>query len=343
MQHLPPGPADATHAPSLDVDVGLEQIAQAKALIEGRVLRTPMVLSPSLSERMGVEVYLKLECHQTTGSFKLRGATHAILKLDPVARSRGVVTASTGNHGRALAYAAQALGVPVVVCMSHLVPENKVHAIRHMGAEVCITGHSQDDAQVEALRLVQSRGLTFIPAFDHLDVVLGQATLGLEMIEQLPEMGTVVVPLSGGGLFSGVALGCKLVNPEVQAIGVSMEAGCAMHSSLRAGHPVDVEEVPTLADSLGGGIGLDNRHTFRLLQALANRTLLVNEDAIALGIRHAYMEEREVLEGAGAVGISAVLSGQLTRPTNGRPIVLLLSGRNIDMRLHQQLVCKLSA
>lgn len=291
---------------------------------------------------MGVEVFLKLECHQTTGSFKLRGATHAILKLDQMARSKGVVTASTGNHGRALAHAARALGVPVVVCMSDLVPDNKVKAIRQMDAEVCITGHSQDDAQVEALHLVHSRGLTFIPAFDHLDVILGQATLGLEIIEQLPEVGTVVVPLSGGGLFSGVALGCKLVNPDVQAIGVSMEAGCAMHSSLQAGHPVDVEEVPTLADSLGGGIGLHNRHTFRLVQTLAHRTLLVNEDAIAQGIRHAYLEEREVLEGAGAVGISAVLSGQLPKPADGRPIVLLLSGRNIDMCLHQQLVCKAS-
>ena len=321
------------------LQLSLDEVRWARGLISDRVLRTPLVRSESLSRLADVDVYLKLESHQTTGSFKLRGASLAILTLDSVVRRRGVVTASTGNHGRALAHAARSLGVSAVVCMSSLVPDNKVRAIRELGAEICISGHSQDDAQAQARHLAHTQGMSYIPPFDHLDVVLGQATLGLEICEQLPGVGTLVIPLSGGGLFSGVALAAKQCDPSLRTIGVSMQVGCAMHTSLKAGQPVDVEELPTLADSLGGGIGLDNRHTFALVRALADETVLVNEADIARGLVHAYMEEREVVEGAGAVGIAALLAGQIRPDMQRRPIVLVLSGRNIDMDLHRKLIC----
>ena len=319
--------------------VKLADITHAQEQIRGWVVRTPLVHSPSLSAKLGVPVHLKLECHQTTGSFKLRGVSNALVHLGRAGLRRGVVTASTGNHGRALAYAARARGAQAVVCMSALVPHNKVEAIRALGAQVHIEGCSQDDAQARARNLSSEQDLVLIPPFDHPHVIAGQGTIGLEILEQLPATRSVLVPLSGGGLFSGIGIALKAANPKIQMIGVTMEAGCAMVTSLRAGRPVAVEEVPTLADSLGGGIGLDNRYSFALLQSLADGTVLVDEASIAQAVRHAYREEGEVVEGAAAVGIAALLSGRADIANLPGPIVVVLSGRNIDVGLHQQLIC----
>lgn len=228
----------------------LQDIYLARQRIESQVRRTPMEHSPSLSRLMGVEVYLKLEALQITGSFKLRGASNAVAQLSSEQKARGVVTASTGNHGRALAHAASQQGVKAMVCLSNLVPANKVQAIRDLGAEVCIVGQSQDDAQREAERIAREQGATFLPPFDHPAIIAGQGTLGLEILEQQPEVAQVLVPLSGGGLFAGVALALKSANPAIQVHGISMARGAAMHASLAAGQPVDIEELPTLADSL---------------------------------------------------------------------------------------------
>lgn len=310
-------------------------IYRARAAIAGAVRRTPLAASPSLSAIAGAPVYLKLEHHQITGAFKLRGATNAMAQLDEAQRRNGVVGASTGNHGRALAHAAKQAGIRCVVCMSRLVPRNKVEAIEALGAQIRIVGDSQDDAQAEVERLVAAEGMTMLPPFDHPDVIAGQGTLGLEIVEDLPEVETVLVPLSGGGLIGGIALAMKTVNPRVRVVGVTMERGAAMHASLKAGRPVAVKEVPTLADSLGGGIGLNNRYTFALVRDLVDEVLLISEAQIAAGIRHAYREEREVIEGAAAVGISA-LKSRLLKDTG--VTVAVLSGGNIDMNTHADIV-----
>ncbi len=310
----------------------LADIEDAARRIEGRVLRTPFVLSASLSERCGVPVGLKLEHHQTTGSFKLRGATNAVLSLSADQRARGVVAASTGNHGRALAHAAKAEGSRATICMSRLVPENKVSEIRRLGADVRIVGRSQDEAQLEVDRLVAEEGLVMVPPFDDAAVVAGQGTLGLEIVAAMPDVATVLVPLSGGGLAAGVAAAVKGRAPKARVIGLTMQRGAAMKASLDAGRPVAVEEVESLADSLGGGIGLDNAVTFDMCRALLDDVLLLSEAEIAAGMRHAYAAEREVIEGAGAVGIAALLSGRLGRLEG--PVALLLSGRNVDMSQH---------
>ena len=312
--------------------VTLAEIEQAARRIKGRVLETPFVLSAALTERCGVPVGLKLEHHQTTGSFKLRGATNAVLSLSPEARARGVVAASTGNHGRALAHAAKAEGAIATICMSRLVPENKVSEIRRLGANVRIVGRSQDEAQVEVDRLVAEDGLVMVPPFDHPAVVAGQGTLGLEIVAAMPDVATVLVPLSGGGLAAGVAAAVKGRLPKTRVIGLTMERGAAMKASLDAGHPVEVEEVESLADSLGGGIGLANDVTFQMCRALLDDVILLSEAEIAAGMRHAYREEREVVEGAGAVGIAALLSGRLGRLDG--PVAVILSGRNVDMGQH---------
>ncbi|MQW88737.1 hydroxyectoine utilization dehydratase EutB [Sinorhizobium saheli] len=316
--------------------ISQDLIEQARERIASHVLRTPLTRSTSLSERIGAQVSLKLEHRQLTGSFKLRGATNAVLQLSRLERDRGVIAASTGNHGRALSHAARAVGSCATICMSRLVPENKVSEIRRLGATIRIVGSSQDDAQEEVERLVAEDGLSMIPPFDHPHVIAGQGTVGLEIVEEVPEVATVLVPLSGGGLAAGVAAAVKAMRPEAKVIGVTMDRGAAMKASIDAGHPVQVKEYRSLADSLGGGIGLGNGWTFRMCKALLDDIVLVNEGAIAAGIRHAYEHERELVEGAGAVGIAALLSGKLAHPKG--PVAVILSGQNIDMTLHRKII-----
>lgn len=319
-----------------NLPVTVADIEQAARRIKGRVLNTPFVLSASLCERFGVPVGLKLEHHQTTGSFKLRGATNAVISLTSEERARGVVAASTGNHGRALAHAAKAAGSVATICVSKLVPNNKVSDIRRLGANVLIVGKSQDEAQLEVERLVAEEGLVMVPPFDNRTVVAGQGTLGLEIVEAMPDVATVFVPLSGGGLAAGVAAAVKGRSPKTRVIGLTMERGAAMKASLNAGRPVQVEEVASLADSLGGGIGLDNAVTFEMCRALLDDVILLSEAEIAAGMRHAYSQEREVIEGAGAVGIAALLSRRFGRLEG--PVAVILSGRNVDMDLHRRVI-----
>lgn len=315
--------------------VGLGEIEEARARIAGMVRATPVEASPSLTEMAEVPVWLKLEHQQATGSFKLRGASNAVARLDAAARARGVVAASTGNHGRALAHAARAAGARAVICMSALVPGNKVEAIEALGAEVRIVGRSQDDAQGEVDRLVAEAGMVMIPPFDHADVIAGQGTLGLEMIEAVPDLDTMVVQLSGGGLIAGIAAAVKARKPGLRVVGVSMARGAAMQASLAAGRPVQVAEEPTLADSLGGGIGLENRYTFPMVRDLVDEVVLLSEPEIAAGIRHCYWRERQVVEGSGGAGVAALIAGRVA--ARG-PVMLILSGGNIDISLHQRVV-----
>lgn len=302
--------------------VTLSDIRAAEARIAGRIRRTPVLADPRLPG-----VWMKQDYRQDTGAFKLRGATNAVLSLPPEALAQGVVTASTGNHGRALAHAARAAGARAVVCLSHLVPTNKVEAVRALGAEVRITGQSQDAAMIEVARAVAAEGLTEVPPFDHPAVVAGQGTLGLELLADLAtDLATVLVPLSGGGLAAGVAAAVKALAPRAQVIGISMDRGAAMAASLRAGHPVAVTEEPTLADSLGGGIGFGNRVTLAMCRALLDDVILVAEDEIAAAMRHIHAVTGDAVEGAAAVGHAAILSGRLR--LNG-PAVCILSGANV--------------
>lgn len=313
----------------------LEDVYAARARIDTVVRRTPLRPSATLSELAGGPVWLKCEHHQETGAFKLRGAANAVARLAP--GTAGVTTASTGNHGRALAHAARQRGLPAVICISRLVPPNKRAAIEALGAEARVVGASQDEAFEEARRLEREEGFALIPPFDHADIIAGQGTLGLEILDQLPETAAIAIPLSGGGLLAGVALAARALRPEVRIIGVSMERGAAMAASLQAGHPVEVEEQETLADSLGGGIGRDNRFTFSMCRALIDEVILLSEEEIAAGMRHLARTEGEVVEGAAAVGAGAILAGKLTA-LPARPLVLLLSGGNVDPRQHATLL-----
>jgi len=312
----------------MTLPLSLADILAARRTIAGTAVRTPLVPSA-----LSPDLLLKLELTQPTGAFKLRGAANAVARLP--AGTPGVTCCSTGNHGRAVAFAARARGLRAVVCMSTLVPEAKLAAIRALGAEARITGRSQDEAGLESARLAAKEGLAEIPPFDDAFVIAGQGTVGLELVEDRPDLACVLVPLSGGGLAAGVALAVKAASPATKVVGVSMDRGAAMHAALQAGRPVPVEEVPSLADSLGGGLGPANRLTFALCRSLLDDVLLVTEAEIYRAMQAHYWQDRLVTEGAAATPLAAILAGRF-RPQG--PTALILSGRNTDMATFTRVV-----
>lgn len=305
----------------------LRHVYEARERIVDIAARTPLISSPWLSDQTGAAVYLKLENVQPTGAFKIRGAANKLQTLTKEERELGVITLSSGNHGRAVAYVARELGISAVVCMSKRVPTNKVDAIRRLGAEVVRHGETYDGAQRHAMDLRRERELTMIPPFDDPHVIAGQGTIGLELLEDFHELDTVVVPLSGGGLLSGVALALKSADPSIRTVGVSMERAPVMVHSLRAGRPIEMEEEDTLADALVGGIGADNRFTFRMIREYVDETVLVSEDEIARAMSFALERHHQVVEGGGAVAMAALQSGRLE--TSGRHVVAVVSGGNV--------------
>lgn len=302
-------------------------IEAARRRIEGVAVRTPLMPSVPLSDRTGTEVYLKLETTQPSGAFKLRGAASKILSLSEERRSLGVVTASTGNHGRGVAYVARRLGIPATVCVSEGVPPGKLAALRDLGAAVEVVGASQTEAMQRAFQIAED-GPTFIHPFDDPEVIAGQGTIAAEIAEDLPDVSTVLVPLSGGGLLAGIAEGLRQFAGGAKAVGVSMARAPVMVMSLEAGRPVDAPEEETLADSLRGGIELDNRHTFNMVRELVSRLVLVEEEEIWDAMRFLFEQHRLVAEGAAAVGVAALLHGKLDQP--GGPVVAVISGGNAE-------------
>lgn len=316
-------------------DPTMRDVYLAQKRIASVVRRTPLIASPPLAARAGASVYLKLENLQETGSFKLRGAANKLLSLSAQEQQRGVIAVSTGNHGRAVSYVARRLGLDAVICLSELVPSNKVLALQRLGAEVVVHGQSYDEAMARASELQKERGLTWVDPFDDFFVIAGQGTIALDLLRDLPEIDTAIVPLSGGGLISGIALALKTANPGIRIIGVSMDRAAVMYHSLRAGAPIEMQEEPTIADALAGGIYLDNRHTFRLVQEFVDETLLVSEEEIAAAMAFALEQHHLVVEGGGAVGIAALLHRQVTV---GRNVVVIISGSNVNVSLLAKII-----
>lgn len=305
----------------------IDDIRQAAKRIEGVASRTPMVPSFGLSRVRAAQVRLKLETTQPTRAFKVRGAANVISSHDDIDPELGVVAYSTGNHGRAVAYVASTLGLPATVCMSHNTTADKQNSLRAMGASVRLVGDSQDDAAELAHSLEEQGALLVDPINDPLTTA-GQGTIGLEIVEDWPEVDTVVVPVSGGALMAGIAQAVKNLSPDTRLVGVSMNRGAAMHESLEAGEPVVVPEVESLADSLQGGITLDNDHSFEMVRDLVDELVLVTEEEIGLAMAEAVIEERLVLEGAGAAPIAALISRD--RSSFGERVALVATGAMVD-------------
>ncbi|QJQ95800.1 MULTISPECIES: hydroxyectoine utilization dehydratase EutB [Halomonadaceae] len=318
--------------------VTLAAIFEARKRIAGQVRRTPLVRSQALSARFEGEVFLKLETLQPTGAFKLRGATNMIAALiqrpefDKLVR--GVTTASTGNHGRAVAFAAARLGVPATICLSNLVPRNKVAAIEALGATVKLVGRSQDEAFGEVERLVREQGMISIPPFDDALIAAGQGTIGLELLEDEPDLDQVIVALSGGGLLGGIGAALKAIRPQTRITGVSLTQGAAMWESLCTGSPVEVEEVESLGDSLGGGIGLANRCSLALVREMMDDHHQVSERAIACAMVDILEHEKLLVEGAAAVGLAALVEHAID--IRGQKVALILSGNGVSLETFDQ-------
>ena len=303
------------------------EIENASNRIAPHVLRTPLICSHSLSKMLGINLILKPEFLQETGSFKIRGATNAMLSLPEIKQKFGVVTASSGNHGPALAFASTKLGIKSVICLSKLVPKNKIENVRANGGSLHVKGDDYDACLEACMDLVKNEGLNLIHPFDDPSVVAGAGTIGLELIEDTDrDVDCILVPLSGGGLLAGIATAVKTLAPKVRVIGVSMEKGASMFKSIQAGRPVNVKEMKTIADALGGNIGLNNKWTFETIQYLVDDIVVVSDEIIKKAMTTVFYSLGFTLEGAGAVGIAALMSGAVK--TRGKA-ACILSGRNI--------------
>ena len=314
--------------------LNLDDFKKAHKSISPYINYTPLIHSLALSKNL--EVYLKLECLQVTGSFKLRGATNKLLNLTNEQKNKGVIAVSTGNHGKGVAHAAKQIGIKSTIFMSSMVPEHRKKAIESLGAKVEIIGNNSDEADLYAREFAKKNNITLVHPFDDLDVIAGQGTVGLEMLEVMPDIDSVIIPTSGGGLIGGIALAIKLQKPNVKIIATSMKRGPSMYESLKAGKPVDVKEEETLADCLGGSIGLENQYTFGICKDVIDDFILIDEPKIAEGIKFNFEKHKLVTEGAAATSIMAV-KDQLSSHF-GKNTICLLCGGNIDSELFGKII-----
>ncbi|MCH7858032.1 MAG: pyridoxal-phosphate dependent enzyme [Gemmatimonadetes bacterium] len=304
----------------------LEHLQEAQARISGSLHRTPVVSSRTLSERVGRPVFLKCENLQKTGSFKVRGALNLILELDDVARGPGVVTISAGNHAQAVAWSAARAGISATVVMPANASPTKVRASEEYGAEVILQGTIFEAFDL-ALEVAQDRGLTFLHAFDDPLIIAGQGTVGLEILEDVPDVATVVAPVGGGGLISGVALAVASLAPGARVFGVEPHGACAMRKSLDKGEAVHLESIDTIADGLGAPMA--GELTFEVVRHHVEDVVLVSDDEIREAMAFVLERAKLLVEPAGAAGVAALLAGRI--PLADGPVVAVLSGGNVDL------------
>lgn len=311
----------------MSLPVGLPQIEAAAERISGSVLRTPTLLSRALSERTGSTVYLKFENLQHTGAYKERGALNKLLLMDELTRKRGVIAASAGNHSQALAYHARRLGVPAVIVMPESTPIVKVSQTESHGAEVVLHGQIFDEAYAEAMRLCESRGLTFVHPFDDLEVIAGQGTVALELLEDAPDLETLFVPIGGGGLISGVGTAAKAIKPGIEIVGVQAELYPSMYAKFSR------QTLPCAGDTIAEGIAVKSPGMFTagIINHIVDDIILVAERDIEHSIGLLARIQKTVVEGAAAVGLAALLADP--ERWRGRTVGLILSGGNIDTHL----------
>lgn len=305
--------------------VTLDDIRRAAKRLAGVVQPTPVELSRAVSGMVGMRTLLKCEHLQRTGSFKIRGAYNRIAQLSTEERAAGVVCSSAGNHAQGVALSASLAGVPATVFMPVGVPLPKLEATRGYGATVVLTGDTYDEAHAAAEAWTAKHGATFVHPFDHLDVIAGQGTIGLELLEQVPDLGTVVVPIGGGGLVSGIAAAVKSLRPAVRVVGVQAAGAAAFRASLAAGRPVTLDELSTFAD----GIAVKTPGTLTLehVAAYVDEIVTVTDEAIARAVLVLVERAKQVVEPAGAAGLAALLDGGATFV---EPVVPLLCGGNVD-------------
>ncbi len=302
----------------------------ARSRIGHLIRETPLEFSPFLSDMCGGEVWLKLENQQLNGSFKARGALNKILQLSDEERSRGIVTASSGNHAQGVGYAARMLGIKATIVVPGNTPNVKIEAIRRYGVELVIHGEEYMDAERLAREMEKERGMTFVSPYNDLEVIAGQGTIGLEMMGANPDLETVLVPVGGGGLISGVGCAVKGINNDVKVVGVQSVASPVMCESIRRERIVEMELEDSVAEALHGGIE-EGSVTFEMCQKYVDDFIIVQEETIVKAIAELLLQQHQVVEGAGAVGVAAIMENP--KRFRGQKTGVVISGANIDEEL----------
>ena len=312
----------------------LDKIYHAAYVLKPVARKTDVIYAAKLSQ--GYDLYLKTENLQLTGSFKLRGAYYKISQLNEEQRKAGIIACSAGNHAQGVALAASRMGIKAIVCMPDGAPISKVEATKALGAEVCLVKGAYDDAYNYACQLQQETGMTFIHPFNDEEVIAGQGTIGLEILDQLPDVDAVVCSIGGGGLISGVACAIKSLNPKVKVYGVQAENAPSMKRSLEAGEAITLDSVRTFADGIAvkhpGDITLD------MVRKYVDEVVTVSEDEIAAAILALMEKQKLVAEGAGAVTVAAAIFGKL--PIAGKKVCCLISGGNIDVNILSRVITR---
>jgi threonine dehydratase len=319
-----------TKMPQIDMEnhrLALSDVKEAQARISGAVVRTPILYSQTLSKISGAEIYLKFENLQFTAAYKERGALNFLLQMPEELRREGVIAASAGNHSQGLSYHGTRLGVPVTIVMPTSTPAVKVEHTKANGGNVILHGEKFDDANDYARTLEKERSLTFVPPFDHPWIAAGQGTVALEMLEDIPDLEHLVVPIGGGGLFTGMGVAAKGINPDIQLTGVQAELYPSMYARLNN------KDLPCMGDTLAEGIAVKNpgEYTARHIADLADNMLLVDEAILEKSVSLLLQIEKSVVEGAGAAGLAAILRNP--ELFKGQKVGVVLCGGNIDTRL----------
>lgn len=323
---------NTTHGTTAPLEIN--EIFNAAKVLKRVARHTAMVHAPNF--KPGVELWLKPECLQLTGSFKLRGAYYKISQLSDEEKSRGVIACSAGNHAQGVALGATHNGIKALICLPAGAPLSKVEATKGYGADVCLVPGVYDDAYAKALELKDKYGYTFVHPFDDPKVIAGQGTIGLEILEDLPEVEAVVVPVGGGGLISGVAFAIKTLRPGIKVYGVQAEGAPSMAESMKQGHSVHLPSVATIADGIC--VKEPGVNTFAMCQQYVDEVVTVSDDEVAAAILALIEKQKLVSEGAGAVSVAAVMFDKL--PVQGKKVCCLVSGGNIDVNTLNRVITR---
>ena len=314
--------------------ISMELLRDARCVLSPVINLTPMI--PAKGFVPDCRFYLKADCLQKTGAFKLRGAYYKLSTLTDEEKARGVIACSAGNHAQGVAFAARDMGIPATICIPAGAPLSKIEATRSYGANVVLVPGVYDDAHAEAVRLRDEQGLTFIHPFDDERVMAGQGTIGLEIAEQLPDVDAVLVPIGGGGLIAGVASALRQLKPACRIIGVQAAGAASMADSLRAGHILTLPEVHSVADGIQ--VKTPGEKTFAICREAVDEVVTVGEAEIASAILTVLERQKLMVEGAGAVGVAAAMYGELD--LRGKTVCALLSGGNLDVTMLERIITR---
>lgn len=312
----------------------LDKIYHAAFVLKNVARKTDLIKATKLSDKC--QLYLKTENLQETGSFKLRGAYYKISQLTDEEKSRGIIACSAGNHAQGVAMAASHNGIKAVICMPDGAPISKIEATKQLGAEIRLVKGAYDDAYNEALRLQEETGATFIHPFNDDEVIAGQGTIGLEILDEVEDLDAIVVPIGGGGLISGVAYAVKHLRPDIKIYGVQAAGAASMYDSVKAGHPLMLDNVETFADGIA--VKQPGDLTFSLVEEYVDDVVTVTEDEIAATILALIEKQKVIAEGAGAVAVTAVLFDKL--PIEGKKVACIVSGGNIDVNILSRVITR---